>query len=126
MSVNVELEFQPFKKQTIKTSPAMSLSDIAATAAKSFKLDPSSCYALRHGKNLLDLSLSMRFANLPAGAKLILVKSPTKIAANIDITICLQLEDGSRHIDKYKQDTKLWDILTHIESKYVCLCIDSV
>ncbi|KAI9327883.1 hypothetical protein BDR26DRAFT_874692 [Obelidium mucronatum] len=75
--VTVELEGSfPSKKTVIKTTPAMPLNDVLKSAIDKLG-NPNSVYVLKHGKATLDLSLSVRFANLPAGAKLVLVPSST-------------------------------------------------
>lgn len=114
MSVNVELEFQPFKRTSIKTTPAMNLREIVNLSCAKFGITETEKYSLRQGKTVLDLSLSIRFANLAPGAKLVLVQSTLAPIASF-VSIALQLDDGSRHIDKYKPDTRLWEILLHTE-----------
>ena len=70
-------------------------------------------YKKRHGRNDLDLSLSVRFANLAAGAKLSLVACSTPVSTIV--TIALQTEEHGRLIDKFSTETSFWDILKHFE-----------
>ncbi|KAJ3011867.1 UNVERIFIED_CONTAM: hypothetical protein HDU68_001484 [Siphonaria sp. JEL0065] len=73
--LTIELEGSfPTKKTVIKTTPAMPLNDVLKVAIEKLG-NQSAPYVLKHGKTQLDLSLSVRFANLPAGAKLILSPS---------------------------------------------------
>ncbi|KAJ3284254.1 Tether containing UBX domain for GLUT4 [Rhizoclosmatium sp. JEL0117] len=75
-TIEVEGTF-PLKKFVIKTTPAMALNDVLKTAVEKAGANTNSTYILKHGKTVLDLSLSVRFANLPAGAKLSLCPSST-------------------------------------------------
>ena len=59
------------------------------------KVDPAR-HVLRHKKKDLDLTLSVRFANLPAGALLELAKIDEATAAARKVNIALQLESGVR------------------------------
>ncbi|KAI8848020.1 hypothetical protein BC829DRAFT_444104 [Chytridium lagenaria] len=76
-NVTVELEGEPLKKVSLKTTPAMSLKSIVDAACTKLKLPSPDSFSLKYQRNMLDLSLSVRFANLPAGAKLFLVKGRT-------------------------------------------------
>ncbi|OWF56530.1 Tether containing UBX domain for GLUT4 [Mizuhopecten yessoensis] len=84
---------------------------------------PPDDYGFIHGnsKKELDLSLSMRYANLANNAKLELVKSQTSRAVQ-DVTIALQLENGTRLQEKFPPQTSLWDILIHWEEKPDSTC----
>ncbi|KAJ3326435.1 Tether containing UBX domain for GLUT4 [Blyttiomyces sp. JEL0837] len=162
--VTVELEGEPMKRAVIKTTPAMSLKSIMDAAVEKLKLPanivnadgisvPQSFTLKDAKKNNLDLTLSVRFANLPAGAKLTLVKtkSPSNALSNSTsstppstsatspsnvpltststsstvtmntnnagplVTIALQVEDGSRLIQKFPISTTLWEVLTTLE-----------
>ncbi|KAJ3406337.1 Tether containing UBX domain for GLUT4, partial [Chytridiales sp. JEL 0842] len=73
-NVTVELEGSPLKKTSIKTTPAMALKAIVTSACEKLKLADPDSFGIKYQRNMLDLSLSVRFANLPAGAKLFLVK----------------------------------------------------
>lgn len=62
------------------------------------------------------MSLSIRYANLANNAKLELVKAATSRAVQ-DITIALQLEDGTRLQEKFPPHTTLWEIMRHWENR---------
>ncbi|KAJ1534952.1 Tether containing UBX domain for GLUT4, partial [Nowakowskiella sp. JEL0078] len=135
----VELEYAPLKKTSIKTTPMMPLSSILAQACEKLGLPkadenayrlrsstidclPLNCVVkfsfCRYQKNYLDLSLSVRFANLPTGAKLFLVKSKSNDDSIPSVVnVALQLDDGNRVVDKFPAATKLWDILLQTERK---------
>ncbi|KAJ3126990.1 hypothetical protein HK100_009985 [Physocladia obscura] len=144
--VTVEIEgVFPTKRVIIKTTPAMSLNDVLRAAIDKAGARPGANYMLKYGKNTLDLSLSVRFANLPAGAKLLLSPAPTTaknstassntaadqtnpsaVQSNDAIqslslnllhvaTIALQIQDGPRVILKSNINNSLWDILKTAE-----------
>ncbi|KAI9184287.1 hypothetical protein H9P43_003340 [Blastocladiella emersonii ATCC 22665] len=129
MSSNVVVSGPDNRRTTVKVTPAMPLRDVLAAACSQLKLDgPSDGYELRRsnarpgtpGAAPLDLSLSVRFANLASGAKLDLVRrsgAAMRRAANAVVKIALQLEDGGRTIDTYPATTRLWEILLHVEGK---------
>ncbi|CAG8605289.1 3970_t:CDS:2, partial [Acaulospora colombiana] len=66
-------------------------------------------------KTILDLSLSVRFANLAPGAKLDLIRI-TAPKVHSDVQVALQVEDGGRVIEKFPITTSLWDMLVHFEN----------
>ncbi|KAJ3183309.1 Tether containing UBX domain for GLUT4 [Gaertneriomyces sp. JEL0708] len=112
-NVTVTLESEPYRKVVVKTTPAMTLKSITDSAVQQMKLSGTG-WGLKYGKNVMDLSLSVRFANLAAGAKLTLVK--TKGSAGNLVAIALQLDGNERLIDKFPSDsTTLWKILLHFE-----------
>ncbi|TPX40573.1 hypothetical protein SeMB42_g04238 [Synchytrium endobioticum] len=117
--VNIEWDGAPYKKVAIKTTPMMNLRSIADQAVEKLKLqDPPSTYGLKYQKNTLDLSLSVRFANLAAGAKLTLVKSDAVNAAAASVvSIALQVEDGGRLTGAFSPSVSFWDILVFFESQ---------
>ncbi|KAI9209534.1 GLUT4 regulating protein TUG-domain-containing protein [Polychytrium aggregatum] len=117
MSSSVIVEHE-FRKLTVKTTPAMSVRSILSQACQQFGLSEEQ-FALKYNKKILDPSLSVRFANLPASAKLSLVASSTNARPlpTSEVTIALQLDDGSRLVGKFTLSTTLWDILSHFESK---------
>ncbi|KAJ3046254.1 Tether containing UBX domain for GLUT4 [Rhizophlyctis rosea] len=116
-NVTVELEGEPFRKTVIKTTPAMSLRSIVDTACEKLKVGSADGWGLKHGRNTLDLALSVRFANLAAGAKLTLVRTRASSAGGGQVAIALQTDDGTRLMDKFPTTIKLWDILVHFEKK---------
>lgn len=69
-------------------------------------------------KATLDLALSVRFANLPPGAKLDLIRNGGGGAAqaNTKVTMALQLEGGGRFVLEFPPTASLWDVLRTAES----------
>ncbi|XP_069124514.1 tether containing UBX domain for GLUT4-like [Argopecten irradians] len=106
------------RRQNVKTTPNTKLLQVLEDVCQKQGFVPSDDYGLIHGNNKkeLDLSLSMRYANLANNAKLELVKSQASRAVQ-DVTIALQLESGSRLQGKFPPQTSLWDILVHWEQK---------
>ena len=69
----------------------------------------------RHGRKTLDVTLSVRYANLPNNAKLELVKSEQSREES-EVLIALQLENGERLQQSFSPGTTLWEILAHWEN----------
>eukprot|EP00096_Caligus_rogercresseyi_P011348 TRINITY_DN4437_c0_g1_i1.p2 TRINITY_DN4437_c0_g1~~TRINITY_DN4437_c0_g1_i1.p2 ORF type:complete len:258 (+),score=72.96 TRINITY_DN4437_c0_g1_i1:26-775(+) len=104
MSVSSVIVLSPSgHRVTVSTSPGRTLmSVLEEVCSKRGHLEPSS-YGLRHHGKALDLSLSIRFANLPNKAQLEMFKSRESLGpdggtevAPIGVPIVFQLEDGSR------------------------------
>ncbi|KAG7799724.1 hypothetical protein KL929_000640 [Ogataea haglerorum] len=88
-SLAVSYNFRTFK---CKAGPSKILNDVLIESCTHFKLEPSQ-FALKHGSQLLDLSLPLRLANLPQGCKLELVNAPrdTKSTGGGSVVIKLQI-----------------------------------
>ncbi|KAJ1562463.1 Tether containing UBX domain for GLUT4 [Cladochytrium tenue] len=123
-SVTVELDGEPSRRVVIKTTPGMPVKAIVTLACERLKLAPSDLYGLRYQKSVLDLSLSVRFANLPAGAKLLLIRqrgaagagSAGGTMAAAEVTIAVQVDDGTRLVHRFPAaTTTLWGVLRHFE-----------
>lgn len=69
----------------------------------------------RHGRKPVDVTLSLRYSNLPNNVKLELVKSESSREEQ-DVLIALQLEDGQRLQHTFPPASSLWDILQHWEN----------
>ncbi|KAJ3296620.1 Tether containing UBX domain for GLUT4 [Borealophlyctis nickersoniae] len=100
----------------------MSLRSIVETAVAKWNLGSPDGWGLKKAgakgnAALLDMSLSVRFANLAPGAKLTLVKvKPVTVGGGL-VTVALQSEDGGRLMGKFPTSTSLWDILVHFEKE---------
>ncbi|KAI9593370.1 hypothetical protein BDF19DRAFT_448502 [Syncephalis fuscata] len=100
MASNVVVSYDNgHRRQPVKTTPMMSLTAIVAMVIKT---------------KVLDMSLTVRFANLPPGASLDLVKQK-RSTANAEITIAVQLDDGGRLIRKVPNSITFWEILVQLE-----------
>lgn len=77
MSGTLSLGLPGNRREVVKTNPSMLLSAVLAEACARGPRplgDPAG-YALQSGKATLDLSLSLRFAGLPNGARLEVVST---------------------------------------------------
>ncbi|XP_053094042.1 tether containing UBX domain for GLUT4 isoform X2 [Pangasianodon hypophthalmus] len=71
-------------------------------------------HGLKFQRNVLDLTLQWRFANLPNNAKLEVVPSTRQRGgADSTVRIALQLEEGSRLQGSFSSGQSLWDLLGH-------------
>ncbi|ORY04516.1 hypothetical protein K493DRAFT_311361 [Basidiobolus meristosporus CBS 931.73] len=107
MASNVSVIYGQGRKQLVKTTPAMPLKNIVLAVCEKQKYPDVDSYGLKYGKSNLDLSLSVRFANLPAGAKLELVRTRVNVA--------LQMDEG-RIIQGFPTSTSYWDMLIAFEA----------
>jgi hypothetical protein len=83
----ITLETDPANKVTIKTTPTMPLKEVVAQACTKLGLEENAnVWNLKRSNQrtapFLDLSLSVRFANLPSGAKLELVRKSASSIQN--------------------------------------------
>eukprot|EP00961_Rhodomonas_salina_P131717 1772877-Rhodomonas_salina.1 len=76
-------------------TPNETLAEILKKACEHFKVDAAS-HVLRHKKKDLDLTLSIRFANLPAGAVVELCELNEAAAKKRLVLVALQQEGGQR------------------------------
>ncbi|KAL2089846.1 hypothetical protein ACEWY4_014534 [Coilia grayii] len=101
------------RRQTVKVSPNTSLLQVLEEVCMKHGFNADD-YGLRFQRNVLDLSLQWRFANLPNNAKLEVVSS-SRCSAGTDSTvvIAVQLEDGSRLQHAFCSQQSLWELLSH-------------
>ncbi|KNE56288.1 hypothetical protein AMAG_02113 [Allomyces macrogynus ATCC 38327] len=125
MSASLVVATPDGKRATVKTTPAMPLKEVVATAVATLRLGNPDAWGLQRANARantapLDLSLSVRFANLPSGAKLELVPRSARVAqraANAPVTVALQLDGGARTVDSYPASTTLWEVLCQVEAR---------
>jgi len=119
MASQVTVTYKGYR-ETIKTTPALTLQTILEQVCKKFKLNQDN-YILVYKNKPVDLALPMRLSNLPPGAKLDLELNKDNASSGnesiMQIPIALQFEDGTRLQDKFGLNTTLWDLLTFWESK---------
>ncbi|CAG8528787.1 2283_t:CDS:10 [Acaulospora morrowiae] len=115
MASNVVVLLPNGKRQTVKTTPMMTLKQIVITVCEKQSMTDVENWGLKQNKKTLDLGLSVRFANLAPGAKLDLIRI-TAQKVHSDVQVALQLDDGGRLIGKFPITSSLWDILIHFES----------
>lgn len=102
------------RRQNVKVTPNTKILQILEEVCQKQGFMPPEDYKLVHGRKALDITLSLRYANLPNNAKLELVKSETSRAEQ-DVLIALQLENGERLQNKFSPSVSLWEILSHWE-----------
>ncbi|KAF9437012.1 Tether containing UBX domain for GLUT4 [Entomortierella beljakovae] len=115
MASNLTVFLGGGKKQLVKTTPAMILREVVNTVCVKQNYAEPESYGLKNGKNFLDLSLSIRYANIAPGAKLELAKAPKDKSAPTHVDLALQLESGERMIKSFAITTTLWDVLLDFE-----------
>lgn len=109
------------RRQTVKVSPNTPLLQVLEDVCKKHGFS-SEDHALKFQRTVLDLTLQWRFANLPNNAKLEMVPSTKKqLAADSQVRIALQMEDGARLQDSFSCGQSLWELLTHFPQISVLL-----
>ncbi|ORZ12922.1 hypothetical protein BCR41DRAFT_355918 [Lobosporangium transversale] len=115
MASNLTVFLGGGKKQLVKTTPTMILRQVVNTVCEKQGYGDPETYGLKSGKNFLDLSLSIRYANIVPGAKLELARVPKDKSTPTHVDLALQLEDGGRMIQSFAVTTTLWDVLLGFE-----------
>ncbi|KAK8165790.1 GLUT4 regulating protein TUG-domain-containing protein [Phyllosticta citribraziliensis] len=101
------------RRATIKTTPAKALSDVLQEACAKFGIRADN-YTLKYNNKPVDLSRTIRLANLPQGAKLDLVQGSRSPAV---VNVALQLEQpGQRLTHKFPSNASLWQVLRVFET----------
>ncbi|RHZ69366.1 hypothetical protein Glove_284g104 [Diversispora epigaea] len=116
MASNVIVLLSNGKRQAVKTTPMMTLKQIVNSVCEKQGILDVEKWGLKQNRTILDLGLSVRFANLAPGAKLELIRVNAP-KAHSDVQIALQLDDGGRIIGKFPITISLWDILIYFENK---------
>ncbi|CRK90410.1 CLUMA_CG004151, isoform A [Clunio marinus] len=98
------------RRQAVKVEPNKTVLWILEEVCKKFDFDPNN-YDLKCHNKLLDLSQMFRFAGLPNNCTLEMVEAKKKRIEQ-DLTICVQLEDGSRVNGSFPSSTSLKDVIT--------------
>ncbi|XP_034044510.1 tether containing UBX domain for GLUT4 [Thalassophryne amazonica] len=101
------------RRQVIKVCPNTPLLQVLEEVCKKYGFNPDD-HSLKFQRTVVDLTLPWRFANLPNNAKLEMVPSTRKAAAaNNQVRIALQMEDGSRLQGCFSCEHSLWELLIH-------------
>nr|XP_036853050.1 tether containing UBX domain for GLUT4 isoform X4 [Manis javanica] len=101
------------RRHTVKVTPSTVLLQVLEETCRRQDFNPSE-YDLKFQRNVLDLSLQWRFANLPNNAKLEMVPiSRSREGPENMVRVALQLEDGSRLQDAFCSGQTLWELLCH-------------
>ncbi|KAF3152902.1 hypothetical protein TWF569_002721 [Orbilia oligospora] len=103
------------RRLNVKVTPGTVLNDVLNQACDRFGLTADS-FTLRHGKNIVDLTLPFRLSRLGPGAKLDLIRREGGKAGSV-ITVALQFIDNSipRMIEKFPSSATIWEILKKFE-----------
>ncbi|XP_052071429.1 tether containing UBX domain for GLUT4-like [Mytilus californianus] len=104
------------RRQNVKITPNTKLLQVLEEVCKKQGFLPPEDFNLIHGRKTLDVTLSVRFANLPNNCKLELVKSE-KSRVEQEVVIALQLENGERLQGSFSPTISLWELLLHWENK---------
>ncbi|XP_014644856.1 PREDICTED: tether containing UBX domain for GLUT4 isoform X1 [Ceratotherium simum simum] len=109
------------RRHTVKVTPSTVLLQVLEETCRRQDFNPSE-YDLKFQKNVLDLTLQWRFANLPNNAKLEMVPiSRSREGPENMVRIALQLDDGSRLQDTFCSGQTLWELLSHFAQIRECL-----
>ncbi|XP_047613537.1 tether containing UBX domain for GLUT4 isoform X3 [Phacochoerus africanus] len=101
------------RRHTVKVTPSTVLLQVLEDTCRRQDFNPNE-YDLKFQRNVLDLSLQWRFANLPNNAKLEMVPiSRSREGPETMVRIALQLDDGSRLQDTFCSGQTLWELLCH-------------
>uniref|UniRef100_H0X6Y4 Tether containing UBX domain for GLUT4 n=1 Tax=Otolemur garnettii TaxID=30611 RepID=H0X6Y4_OTOGA len=101
------------RRHTVKVTPSTVLLQVLEDTCRRQDFNPSE-YDLKFQRNVLDLSLQWRFANLPNNAKLEMVPvSRSREGPKNMVRIAVQLDDGSRLQDTFCSGQTLWELLSH-------------
>ncbi|XP_058495747.1 tether containing UBX domain for GLUT4 [Solea solea] len=101
------------RRQAVKVSANTPLLQVLEDVCKKHGFNPDD-HALKFQRTVIDLTVPWRFANLPNNAKLEMVTSTRKqAAADSQVRVALQMEDGSRLQGSFSCGQSLWDLLTH-------------
>ncbi|XP_008048088.2 tether containing UBX domain for GLUT4 [Carlito syrichta] len=109
------------RRHTVKVTPSTVLLQVLEDTCRRQDFNPSE-YDLKFQRNVLDLSLQWRFANLPNNAKLEMVPvSRSREGPENIVRIALQLDDGSRLQGAFCSGQTLWELLNHFAQTRECL-----
>ncbi|KAJ2491127.1 hypothetical protein IWW37_002580 [Coemansia sp. RSA 2050] len=126
MSSSISVIYAPGRSVSVKTTPTTTLQAILVSACAGMPKPPSpDSYTLVYNSKPLDLTLPLRFANLPQGAKLTLtprtrssprvpskqVASPQATTPTATVKVALQLVGSSRIVADFEPSATLWDII---------------
>eukprot|EP00124_Ichthyophonus_hoferi_P003893 Ihof_evm1s375 gene=Ihof_evmTU1s375 len=103
------------RRHTINITPNSVLTSVLEQICRKIKV-PSNQYTLKFQNKPVNLSLTLRLANIPNNAKLELLKMDTIRKAQ-DVTLIIQLPDGKRVNHVTSSSTLLWKVLCDLEAR---------
>ncbi|KAJ2005733.1 hypothetical protein GGI04_002134 [Coemansia thaxteri] len=124
---SVTVVYGPGRSVSVKVTPTTTLQAVLTAACEKMPHTPRpDSHSLVYNAKPLDLTLPIRFANLPQGAKLTLKqRSSSSSAANSPklaqgasptVKVALQLVGSSRIIADFDPSATLWDIIVAAEN----------
>lgn len=109
--MNITIELADSQRRTVvQASPATNLEQIRIDACAKLRVDAGR-YTLAEGTRLLDLNLSLRFAGIRTGSKLILVAGVAK-STPTTVRIALMV-NSTREVAAFCPDDSIWAVLLH-------------
>ncbi|GIY16386.1 tether containing UBX domain for GLUT4 [Caerostris darwini] len=106
------------RRETVRVTPNSSILQVLEEACKKQKINAMD-FELRHHNRILDLSLPIRFANLPNNT-LLEMRPASKSRADCLVTVALQLESGKRIEKDFSPSATIYDVVEQ------CLKTESV
>ncbi|KAL5018839.1 hypothetical protein ScPMuIL_004561 [Solemya velum] len=103
------------RRQNVKITPNTKILQVLEEVCHKQGFLPAEDFNLIHGRKILDVTLSIRFAGIPNNVKLELVKSDSSREEK-EVMVALQLESGERLQSKFLPNVTLWDLLLHWEN----------
>ncbi|CAL4066587.1 unnamed protein product, partial [Meganyctiphanes norvegica] len=103
------------RRVTVKTTPNTSVIQILEDACKKQGFDPD-VHDLKHHRRILDVSSTVRYANLPNNCALEMVDAAKPRTASL-VTVNVSTEAGLRLMDDFPATATLREVLAHLESK---------
>jgi hypothetical protein len=109
------------RRETFKVSPTTPLSQLRDEFCSRNGLD-AALYGLKYLQRDVDTSLTFRMANLPAGAKVEVIRREASTVVG-DVRVAVQTGDGERKTAVIATTSSLWDLLLAL---YVIFCVSFV
>jgi len=103
------------RRVTVKTTPNTSVIQILEDACKKQGFDPD-LYDLKHHRRILDVSSTVRYANLPNNGLLEMVEAAKPRTASL-VTVNVGTDAGLRLMDDFPSTATLREVLAQLESK---------
>lgn len=97
------------RRVKVKTTPSMTVLQVLQEVCQKQSYTDTE-FDLKHQRKVLNVTSLMRFLNLPNNAKLELVKCE-KARTLSNVTVAIQLEDGTRYQDDFNPDSSLLSVL---------------
>ncbi|XP_058175802.1 tether containing UBX domain for GLUT4 [Anopheles ziemanni] len=97
------------RRLNVKVEPNMTILEVLETVCRKYNFSPDE-YGLTHHNRMLDLTTMFRFSGLPNNALLEMVQAK-QARTEEDVTILLQLEDGTRPSGTFKPSDTLLHVL---------------